>query len=137
MTANINDESFGNASGVALEFKLQPMKNLAAMKERKFKSGMNQRFKMVFALPTNIEASKKDEWFNLSYQFTRNIPRNIKDEAEIAAKLQGVVSKETQLDVLSFVENSKDEIDRMNAEVVDSENFVPGSWLNGSDKQIP
>lgn len=117
MVANINDESFGNASGVALEFKLQPMKNLAAMKERKFTSGMNRRFKMVFNLPTNMEASNKDQWRNLNYKFTRNIPRNVADEAETAGKLQGVVSKETQLSVLSIVDNPQQEIERMAAEI--------------------
>ncbi|WOD61771.1 phage portal protein [Niallia taxi] len=116
MVSNINDESFGDASGVALEFKLQPMKNLAAMKERKFTSAMNRRFKMVFNLPTNMEASKKDEWRNLNYKFTRNIPRNIADEATVAAQLAGVVSKETQLSVLSIVDNPKQEIERMAAE---------------------
>jgi SPP1 family phage portal protein len=124
MVANINDESFGNASGVSLEFKIQPMKNLAAMKERKFFSGMNRRFKMVFNLPTNMEASKKDEWRNLDYKFTRNIPRNTADEAETASKLAGVVSKETQLSVLSIVDNVKDEIARIEAE--SSDDFVAG-----------
>lgn len=116
MVANINDESFGNASGVSLEFKLQPMKNLAAMKERKFTSGMNRRFKMVFNLPTNMEASKKDEWRNLKYTFTRNIPRNVADEANVAGSLAGVVSKETQLSVLSIVDNVQDEIKRLEKE---------------------
>lgn len=116
MVANINDESFGNATGVALEFKLQPMKNMAAMKDRKFVSGMNRRFKMVFNLPTNMESSKKDEWRNLNYKFTRNIPRNTADEADTAGKLQGVVSKETQLSVLSIVDNPQQEIERMKQE---------------------
>lgn len=116
MVANINDESFGNASGVSLEFKLQPMKNLAAMKERKFTSGLNKLFKMWFNLPTNVPASQKDEWHNLEYKFTRNIPRNVADEAEIAGNLAGIVSKETQLSVLSIVDNVKNEIDKMEAE---------------------
>ena len=89
------------------------MKNLAAMKERKFTSGMNRRFKMVFNLPTNIEPGKKDEWRNLNYRFTRNIPRNIADEADTASSLQGVVSKKTQLSVLSIVDNVDDEIEKM------------------------
>lgn len=116
MVANINDESFGNATGVALEFKLQPMKNLAAMKERKFASGMNRRFKMVFNLPVNIEASKKDEWRNLNYKFTRNIPRNVADEAETVSKLKGILSDETLLSLLSVVDNAKQEIDRITVE---------------------
>lgn len=116
MVANINDESFGQASGVALEFKLQPMKNLSINKERKVKSAMRRRFKLLFNLPTNVPAALKDEWQNLEYKFTRNIPRNIADEAETAAKLEGVVSKETQLGILSIVDNVKDEIGKMEKE---------------------
>ena len=116
MVANINDESFGNASGVALEFKLQPMKNLSINKERKVKSAMRRRFKLLFNLPTNVPAALKDEWQNLEYKFTRNIPRNLSDEAETAAKLEGVVSKETQLGILSIVDNVKDEIGKMDKE---------------------
>lgn len=138
MVANINDESFGNASGVALEFKLQPMKNLAAMKERKFTSGMNRRFKMVFNLPTNMEASNKDQWRNLNYKFTRNIPRNVADEAETAGKLQGVVSKETQLSVLSIVDNPKQEIERMNTEIEsqakDFNTDLDGDFVAGAEE---
>lgn len=134
MVANINDESFGNASGVSLEFKLQPMKNLAAMKERKFTSGMNRRFKMVFNLPTNMEASKKDEWRNLKYTFTRNIPRNVADEANVAGSLAGVVSKETQLSVLSIVDNVQDEIKRLEKEQGNGgfETNVEGDFITGA-----
>ncbi|MEB7388712.1 phage portal protein [Aerococcus viridans] len=116
MVANINDESFGNASGVALKMKLQPMTNLAIMKERKFTKGLSQLFKLFFALPTNVPPAKKDEWVGLKYTFTRNIPENIADEASTAVQLQGIVSKETQLSTLSFVDNAAEEIKRMEAE---------------------
>ncbi|MCO7128409.1 phage portal protein, partial [Sporolactobacillus shoreicorticis] len=138
MVANINDESFGNASGVALEFKLQPMKNLAAMKERKFTSGMNRRFKMLFNVPLFIEVSKKDEWRNLNYTFTRNIPRNLVDEADVAKSLQGIISKETQLSVLSIVDNPKQELERIKAE--DPETNYPDGDFNtggGEDGEVP
>ena len=116
MVANINDESYGNASGTALEFKLQPMKNLAIMKERKFTSGMNRRFKMFFALPTNVPSTSRDEWQNLNYKFTRNIPRNISDEINNAKNAQGILSEETQLSLISVVDNVKEEIERKRAE---------------------
>src|SRR5699024_10792714 len=58
MTANMNDTAFaGNLSGVAMEFKLQGMKNMAIMKERKFQASMNRMYKMLFNLPTNVPAS--------------------------------------------------------------------------------
>ena len=116
MVANINDESFGNASGVSLEFKLQPMKNLSGMKERKFTKGLNDLFKCFTALPTNVPASDKDSWVEVEYRFIRNIPRNIKDEAETARTLEGVVSKELQLSTLSIVDDVQTEIERMEAE---------------------
>lgn len=120
MVANINDESFGNASGVSLEFKLQPMKNMAAMKERKFKSSMNKRWEMVFNVPRAVPAGKLDGWMSLNYQFTRNMPRNVADEAETAGKLQGIVSEETQLSILSIVDNVQDEIERKRSEDMNS-----------------
>ena len=118
MIANISDTKFGasSTSGIALEFKLQPMKNLAAVKERKFAKSLNQIFKMFFALPTNIPASSKDEWIDVEYTFSRNLPKNIKEEVEIAKGLEGMISKETQLKTLSVVENANDEMNRMEKE---------------------
>ncbi|WP_163183328.1 phage portal protein [Neobacillus sedimentimangrovi] len=137
MVANINDESFGNASGVSLEFKLQPMKNLAAMKERKFVSGMNRRFKMVFNILGTQRKVQPDEWRNLNYSFTRNIPRNISDEADTAGKLSGIVSKETQLSVLSFVDNPKQELERIQKEEQDRMGAFPtnedGDFMTGGE----
>lgn len=48
MVANISDENFGASSGIALKYKLQAMSNLAKTKERKFVSGMNRRYKLLF-----------------------------------------------------------------------------------------
>jgi SPP1 family phage portal protein len=140
MVANINDESFGNASGVSLEFKLQPMKNLAAMKERKFVSGMNRRFKMVFNILGTQRKVQPDEWRNLNYSFTRNIPRNISDEADTAGKLSGIVSKETQLSVLSFVDNPKQELERIKKEEQDRMGTFPtnedGDFMTGGEEDV-
>lgn len=116
MIANINDESFGSASGVSLEFKLQPMKNLAASKERKFVRSLNRLFRNFFGLVTNVPQSQYNDWVDIRYRFTRNIPRNIQDETETARNLEGVVSKETQLSVLSIVDNVQDEVDRLEEE---------------------
>jgi SPP1 family phage portal protein len=101
---------------VALEFKLQPMKDLAIMKERKFTRGLSTLFQLFAALPTNVPANQADEWANVHYQFTRNIPRNISDEVKAARDLDGVVSQATQLSVLSIVEDVKSEIDAIEAE---------------------
>lgn len=120
MTANMNDEAFaGTISGVAMEYKLQGMKSMALMKERKFQASMQKRYKMLFNLPTNVPDSDKDEWYNLRFQFTRNIPRNLELEAETMAKMAGVTSQETMFGVSSLIENPKEEIQRIEEERID------------------
>lgn len=114
MVANISDENFGAASGTSLKYKLQAMANLAKTKERKFASGMNRRYKLLFSHPLSKVPS--DAWVQLKYVFTPNIPANQLEEADIATKLDGVTSKETQLRVLSVVDNVQEELDRIEEE---------------------
>lgn len=114
MVANINDENFGTSSGIALKYKLLSMTNLAKTKERKFVSGMNRRYRLIFSNP--VSGMKSDAWVGIKYTFTFNIPANIADEASVASQLEGIVSKGTQLSVLSIVDDVQTELDKINAE---------------------
>lgn len=113
MIANISDENFGQSSGTALAYKLEAMSNLALAFQRKFQSSLNKRYKLFFSLSTNIPESKRDEWKNIEYKFTRNEPKNIKEEAETAQMLMGVASEETALSVLSVVSDVSAEIEKI------------------------
>ncbi len=114
MVANITDESFGSSSsGTALAYKLEAMSNLALAFQRKFQSALNTRYKLFFSLGTNVPRGQKDEWRAIQYTFTRNLPRNIKEEAETASMLKGVVSDETALSVLSIVGDVPTEVKKM------------------------
>ena len=114
MVANISDDNFGTSSGIALKYKLQAMSNLAKTKERKFTSGMNRRYKLIFSNP--VSGMQKDAWVGIKYQFTPNYPANILEESQIAGNLAGITSHETQLKVLSIVDNVQQEIERMEEE---------------------
>lgn len=114
MVANISDENFGASSGVALQYKLQAMSNLEKTKERKFTSGMNRRYRLLFGHPSS--QVPKDAWVQLHYKFTPNIPANLLEEAQIAAQLEGIVSKETQLKVISVVDDVQGELDKIEEE---------------------
>ncbi|HIT65824.1 MAG TPA: phage portal protein [Candidatus Merdisoma merdipullorum] len=118
MVANISDENFGTSSGIALKYKLQAMSNLALTKQRKFTSGMNRRYKLIFSNP--VSGMQKDAWTGIKYQFTLNYPANILEESEIAGNLSGIVSQETQLKVLSIVDNVQQEIEQIKKEEDDS-----------------
>lgn len=114
MVANISDENFGTSSGIALKYKLLSMSNLAKAKERKFTSGMNRRYKLIFSNP--VSGMQKDSWVKIKYQFTQNFPANILEESQIAGNLAGVTSQETQLKVLSVVDNVQQEIEKIKEE---------------------
>ncbi|HFI0143468.1 TPA: phage portal protein [Streptococcus suis] len=111
MVANLSEEDFGNASGTALAFKLQAMDNLAKMKDRKMQSAFNRLYELVFNVP--MASVPSDGWTGITYQFTRNVPRNVLEEAQIVAQLSGQVSNATKLSVLSIVDNPRDELDKM------------------------
>lgn len=53
MVANISDENFGTSSGIAMKYKMQAMSNLAKTKERKFRSGMQRRYRLIFSNPAS------------------------------------------------------------------------------------
>lgn len=129
MVANISDENFGSATGIALKYKLQSMSNLAKTKERKFTSGMNRRYKILFSHPTS--KVEKDAWVQLHYKFTPNFPANLLEEAQIAAGMEGITSHETQLRVLSIVENVQDELDKIEEENKPNEETVVDRMMFG------
>ncbi|NQP65393.1 phage portal protein [Streptococcus suis] len=118
MVANLSEEDFGNASGTALAFKLQAMDNLAKMKDRKMQSAFNRLYEIVFNVPKASVPS--DGWTGIKYQFTRNVPRNVLEEAQIVAQLSGQVSNATKLSVLSIVDSPQDELEKMAEEEEDS-----------------
>lgn len=122
MVANISDENFGNSSGISLRYKLQSMDNLAKSKERKFQSGMSRRYRLISNYPTSKIG--ENEWVNIQYKFTRNVPANLAEEADIAQTLSGIVSEETQVSVLSIVQNAKEEVQRKNDELETTDTFT-------------
>ena len=114
MVANISDESFGNATSGSLAYKLQAMSNLALTFDRKIEKSLRKRYKIFCTLATNVHDPLAYQ--DIEIKTTRNIPVNTQNEAQIASTLQGVVSKETQLSVLSIVPDVRREIEKMEEE---------------------
>ena len=114
MIANLTDESFGNASGVALAYKLQNMSNLARTKERKFVKGFYERYRLLATEPKS--KIREEDLYSLSFRFTRNAPKNLADEADTALKLSGLVSDETAISSISIVGDVKAELEKRDKE---------------------
>ena len=87
------------------------MSNLAKTKERKFVSGMNRRYKLIFSNPVN--KMKKDDWVLVNPKFTLNFPANLLEESQISGNLAGITSQKTQLKVLSIIDDVQEEINQI------------------------
>ncbi|WP_338949954.1 phage portal protein [Fusobacterium nucleatum] len=112
MIPDMQDKEFsGNSSGVALGYKLLALEQLAAQKEMHFKKAINQRLQLMIDF-YNLKISPKD----IQKVFTRNIPKNLVEAADTAQKLQGIVSHETILSILPFIEDAKVELEKIKAE---------------------
>ena len=133
MVANISDENFGGSSGTALQYRVLNMSNLMEDKKRRFTSALNKRYKLLFGHPASKVPA--DSWMELDFKFTPNLPKNILEEAQIAASLEGIVSHETQLETLSIVDNVKEELDRIEEENKASEETIVDRLMFGNVQQ--
>lgn len=115
MVPDITDETFSTASGTALKMRMMPMNNLARNKERKFTKGVKQRMKLLANYPAATEFTGED-WQNVEITMHRNMPEDLAAEAQVAGALSGIVSEETQLAVLSCVDDPQKERERKEAE---------------------
>ena len=121
---NMSDENFAsNASGVAIKFKLLGTENLVAIKERKFKRGIQQRLELMSAI--NSILREGFDWRAIDIIFTRNIPSNDVDIANMVNSLKDLVSEETLLAQIPFVENVQDELERLKKEREESKELNP------------
>lgn len=111
----LTDEDFaGNLSGVALRFKLWGLEQLAVNKERKFKSSLQQRLKIITNI-LNIKGNVFD-YSTVDISFYRNIPQNILEIVQMVTSIGDTVSEQTKLEQLPFVDDVQEEIKRKEEE---------------------
>ena len=111
-SVNMTDESFAsNLSGVAIRYKLMALENKCITMERKMTAALRQQFK-VLATAWAKKGIPVD-YTNIFFQFKRNLPVNLLDEAQTTVQLRGHVSERTRLSQLSFVDDVEWELEEM------------------------
>lgn len=128
MVVNTQDEAFGTQSGEALKWKTFNMTNLARVKERKFTMALNHRYRHVFSNP--LSGQNPRDWYKIDYKFTFSSPVNITDEVNAVKSLEGIVSKKTQLSLLSFVENVDEELAQIEKEQMGNSDIYSTERVN-------
>lgn len=121
---NMSDQEFAsNASGVAIKFKLLGTENLVSIKERKFKRGLQQRLELMSMI--NSVLREGFDWRAIDIIFTRNIPSNDADIANMVNTLKDIVSEETLLAQIPFVDDVQSELEKLKAEREEKKELNP------------
>lgn len=121
---NMSDQEFAsNASGVAIKFKLLGTENLVSIKERKFKRGLQQRLELMSMI--NSVLREGFDWRAIDIIFTRNIPSNDTDIANMVNTLKDIVSEETLLAQIPFVDDVQNELEKLKKEREENKELNP------------
>ena len=121
----MTDESFaGDLSGIAIRYKLIGLEQLAIMKENKMRLAKQKKIKMITEW-INLKESKHFDSSGVKQKYVRNFITNISEIIDNVGKLEGVVSKETQLQMLpsEIVKNAVEEMKRIREETEQNEDL--------------
>ncbi|MFF7217919.1 phage portal protein [Mammaliicoccus sciuri] len=117
-TPDLNDESFGGVqSGESMKYKLFGLEQVRSIKERLFKKGLMKRYKLLFN-NINLEGMKNHKYADLTITFTPNLPKSMMESIDAFNALQDGVSEETRLSLLNFIDNPKEELQKMKTEQI-------------------
>lgn len=111
---NLTDENFaGNASGVAMEYKLLGLEMVTKTKERYYKKGLQRRIEM-FCNFLSMKALATEAG-SVIPSFSRSLPKNLQELASTLYNLKDIVSMKTLLKQIPFVEDPDAEIEEVQA----------------------
>ena len=102
---DFNSDKFMAQTGIAMRFKLVQFENASTAIEAEMRKALQRRIGVICAIG-NIKCD------NLSFDdvkitFTRKLPTNLTETAQVVNSLRGLVSDQTLLSLLPFVEDSQ------------------------------
>lgn len=126
----LTDENFvGNASGIAMKYKLLGFEQLGRTKERYFKQGLRQRLKLM----SNIEniRAKNINSSNIDISMKRSLPVDDELAARIAQETEGFISWETRIkrfDGEIDIDEERKRLEEENKKKVEDQQKMFGSY---------
>ena len=107
MVPDLSDEQFaGNASGVALRYKLLALEQQTAVKERWFRQGLRERMRMWCKF-LSLKGEKVPDPRDIALSFERTLPQDIAQIAQTVKTLEGIVPNEVLVGQLPFIDKEK------------------------------
>lgn len=132
---DMSDEAFsGNASGVAIKYKLIGMEQIRSRKEVAFRKGLQRRIELIADMLRTKSAADID-FRDIEIIFTANIPADIKEQADIVKELYGLVSQKRLLSLLPFITDPAAEMDELKHEEADRQDAY-GSDVTNDERGV-
>lgn len=132
---DMSDEAFsGNASGVAIKYKLIGMEQIRSRKEVAFRKGLQRRIELIADMLRTKSAADID-FRDIEITFTANIPADIKEQADIVKELYGLVSQKRLLSLLPFITDPAAEMDELKREEADRQDAY-GSDVTNDERGV-
>lgn len=106
---DFTDEAFGTSSGVAMKYKLLGFENTAGAIAANMTKALQKRFELICEI-LNL-TSGEQMWRDVEITFTRNLPVDLAETANLVNTLKGTVSDRTLLSLLPFVSDIDKELE--------------------------
>lgn len=99
-----------------MKYKLFGLEQRTAIKEGLFRKGLRRRYKLIGQIMSINRELDKDAIQDLTFTFTRNVPKSVRDEMEMYLQAGGQVSQQTLMSLVSFIDNPQQEMERIENE---------------------
>lgn len=120
MVPDLTDEKFaGNASGVAMGYKLFGFTQLIKSKERYFREALRWRLRMIATFMGRLASPSLDA-DKVQISFSRSLPVNESEIATMVMQLRDLVPDELLLKQIPFVEDPKAALELLRAQEEES-----------------
>ena len=113
---DFSDEKLLAQSGIAMRYKLIGFENQSANIVNHLTKGMRKRIELISTILNLTSESDTEIWRDIDIVFTRNLPENLLESAQIVSMLSGTVSTETLLTLLPFVSDPQAEAEKVKQE---------------------
>lgn len=130
---NFNNETFGTSSGIAIRYRMMAMENRTAAILNNFRKALQRRIELLADVESLI--SGEQVWRDIQIEFTRNLPTDLSDTVTAINQLRGLVSEETLLAQLPFIDNVEAELERISKERASMVQMYAGGFEVNEDGQ--
>ena len=130
---DFNDDKFMAQSGIAMRYKLVGFENAASAIESNMKKALQKRIELICGILNLVGGSGEELWREAQITFTRNLPSDLTQTVQIVNQLRGIVSQETLLTLLPFVQDVDEEMKRVKAEKEESMELYNFSSVSEED----